>query len=226
MTGIQPDEAASIWWHALTTYLTPSAQFADARSAHIYAARDLYGAESFQLNEVETAWAVCGVGSLPPPFVAQIAVNPSFETVNSPWVFAGSNNCSVYVQSGTYAHTGYGYAMLGLINSASGTLTQSPITITTHAVSANLTFWMEISTIETSPYADVVTLFVKNVNTGFSTVLDQYFNSAAGPYAMRGPYNMIAYAGIPITIEFQISTSATLPTTFFIDDVQMSVGYY
>jgi len=226
MTGIGLDQAADIWWHALTTYLTPSAQFSDAVSAQMYAARDIYGTTSFQITEVQAAWSACGVGTLPSPYVNQIVSNPSFETTSSPWIFSSVNNSTMYISSGDYSHTGRGYAMMGMVNNAQGTIIQSPLTITSHAVAANLTLWIEIVTTDSGSYSDFVILFIKNVNTGASTILDQYYNSQQGPYVMKGPYNMIHYIGIPISIELQVASNSNYPTTFYIDDVDISVAFF
>lgn len=55
------DKAAQIYYRALTTYLTSSATFHDARVALVQAATDLYGASSAEVNAVNTAWSTVGV---------------------------------------------------------------------------------------------------------------------------------------------------------------------
>jgi len=63
-------KTAQIWFRALTTYLTPYAQFVDARKAQIQAAEDLYGAGSVEVAAVGAAWDVVevfGAGGPPAP---------------------------------------------------------------------------------------------------------------------------------------------------------------
>jgi Zn-dependent metalloprotease len=73
MTGIGADDAARIWYKALTTYMTSNTNFATARTATINAANDLFGPDSAQTQAVQTAWCLVGVG--------QCAVNEVDEPV-------------------------------------------------------------------------------------------------------------------------------------------------
>lgn len=63
VTGIGIDAAADIWYRALSTYMTPSTDFAAARTATLDAATDLFGASSNEHCQVQNAWAEVGVGS-------------------------------------------------------------------------------------------------------------------------------------------------------------------
>ena len=63
VTGIGADDAADIWYLALTSYLTSSSNFAAARAATLSAASELYGSSSTQYEQVGNAWAAVGVGS-------------------------------------------------------------------------------------------------------------------------------------------------------------------
>ena len=57
VTGIGRDKAVQIWYKALTTYMTSSSNYADARLATLSAATDLYGATSPEFAAVNAAWA-------------------------------------------------------------------------------------------------------------------------------------------------------------------------
>lgn len=59
--GVTRDNAAKIWYRALTQYLTSNSQFVDARSATIQAATDLFGASSTEATAVANAWTSVGV---------------------------------------------------------------------------------------------------------------------------------------------------------------------
>ena len=61
VTGIGRDAAAKIWYRALTVYFTSSTTYAQARTATLKAATDLYGAGSTQYNGVAAAWSAVSV---------------------------------------------------------------------------------------------------------------------------------------------------------------------
>ncbi|MER7793468.1 M4 family metallopeptidase [Streptomyces sp. NPDC097640] len=56
LTGIGRDKATKIWYKALTTYLTSTSKYAQARTATLSAATDLYGANSAEYKAVAAAW--------------------------------------------------------------------------------------------------------------------------------------------------------------------------
>jgi len=60
--GIGMEKGLKIFARALTTYMTPSTTFAQAREACIQAASDLYGADSVEAQKVKEAWTAVGVG--------------------------------------------------------------------------------------------------------------------------------------------------------------------
>ena len=61
MTGIGSDDAADIWFKALDTYFTSGTTYAQARTATLSAAADLFGAGSAQQNAVAAAWSAVNV---------------------------------------------------------------------------------------------------------------------------------------------------------------------
>jgi len=61
VTGIGRDDAARIWYRALTVYMTSGTDYHGARTASLNAARDLFTAGSVQYNAVTTAWSAVGV---------------------------------------------------------------------------------------------------------------------------------------------------------------------
>jgi Zn-dependent metalloprotease len=75
MTGIGADQAARIWFTALTSYMTSSTNFAGARSATMMAAAAIYGSGSPQEQAVSSAWCLVGVGVC--ATVQAISVTPS-----------------------------------------------------------------------------------------------------------------------------------------------------
>ena len=63
VTGIGIQNAAAIWYRALTTYMTSTTNYAGARTATLSAAADLYGAYSPTYLAVADAWAAINVGN-------------------------------------------------------------------------------------------------------------------------------------------------------------------
>ncbi|WP_206065177.1 M4 family metallopeptidase [Nocardioides sp. JQ2195] len=61
ITGIGRDAAAKIWFRALDVYMTSSTNYAQARTATLNAAKDLYGAGSTQYATVAAAWSAVSV---------------------------------------------------------------------------------------------------------------------------------------------------------------------
>jgi Zn-dependent metalloprotease len=61
VSGIGIRDAAAIFYRANTLYLTPLSTFADARSATLHAAADLFGASSAQVAQTRNAWTAVGV---------------------------------------------------------------------------------------------------------------------------------------------------------------------
>ena len=61
VTGIGRTDAASIWYRALTVYMTSGTNYAGARTATMNAAGDLHGAGSAQQNAVAAAWSAVSV---------------------------------------------------------------------------------------------------------------------------------------------------------------------
>lgn len=59
--GIGKDKMAKIYYHALTKYLTSSAQFSQMRRAVIHSTQDLYGANSNEVKTVTKAYDAIGV---------------------------------------------------------------------------------------------------------------------------------------------------------------------
>ncbi|WP_284462083.1 M4 family metallopeptidase [Chryseobacterium sp.] len=62
VSGIGLDKAGAIAYRTLTTYLTSSSTYANARTYSLQSAADLYGAGSNEVTQVTNAWNAVGVG--------------------------------------------------------------------------------------------------------------------------------------------------------------------
>jgi len=157
MTGIGADQAARIWFVALTSYMTSTTNFASARTATQNAAGALYGAGSPQQLAVAAAWCLVGVGTCSVPtadsanpnsgsgssqtFALQYSDSAGATNLATTWVwfnatFAGSsaNSCMLYYNRPT--------GQLNLLNDAgatwaSGTL-GSAVTLQNNQCAVNL----------------------------------------------------------------------------------------
>ena len=64
--GVGVEKAGKIFFRALRYYLTPDSTFADARTATIRAATDLYGASSVEVKKTRESWSAVGVEDAKP----------------------------------------------------------------------------------------------------------------------------------------------------------------
>lgn len=222
--GIGADDAAAIWYLALSQYMTSTTQFAAARTATFNAAAELFGVESDQAEAVLTAWCAVGVGSCPGPTPTpsdvELIENGGFEATSAPWVLSGT---SFYTANGNYPHSGTGYIYLGVNNNATGQ-TYQEVSIPAGA-NGTLTFWLNVTSSETSTTTQYDKLFIEVRNTAGTllTTLATYSNlnkSGAGIYTQR-TLNVAAYKGQSVRIQFRSTTDSSLTTTFRVDDVSL-----
>lgn len=225
--AIGVDNAAKIWYRALTVYMTSSTNFSGARTATINASNDLFGAGSSQSNAVATGWCAVGVGSCggptptPTPGGSDLIVNGGFEGSVSPWVNSGSG--AFYVANGNYPHSGTGYDYFGVNNSVTGQ-TYQQVTIPSTAT-GTLTFWVNVTSSETTTTTQYDKLFVEVRNTSGTLLatLGTYSNlnkGTAGSYSQKS-FNVSAYRGQTVRIQFRATTDSSLATTFRVDDVSL-----
>jgi hypothetical protein len=151
----------------------------------------------------------------------QLIVNGGFEASSSPWVLSGQAS---WTGNGSFPHTGTGYIFLGNVNNASGAAYQQ-ITIPT-GTSPSLNFWLNVVSSETTTTTQFDRIFVEVRNTSGTLLatLATFSNlnkGAAGAYVLRGPYNLSAWAGQTVRIQFRGTTDFSLITTFRVDDVSV-----
>ncbi|MEZ5428876.1 MAG: M4 family metallopeptidase [Pyrinomonadaceae bacterium] len=238
VTGVGTNAAEKIWYRALTVYMTSGTNFSGARTATLNAAANLYGSSSSQYNTVATAWCAAGVGSCPsgtptptptstptptptPGGGGELIVNGGFEGSASPWVGSGSGY--FYTSNGNYPHGGSGYIYLGVNNRTSGQSYQT-VSIPSNA-SGNLTFWLNVTSSETTTTRQYDRLFVevRNASGGLLTTLATYSNlnkGTAGVYSQKS-FNLAAYRGQTVRLQFRVTTDRSLSTTFRVDDVSL-----
>jgi thermolysin len=229
VTGIGTTDAARIWYRALTVYMTSGTNFAGARTATLNAATDLFGASSAQYNTIATTWCAVGVGPCPstgtptptPDGGSELLVNGGFEGSASPWV--GSGTGYFYTAAGNYPQSGTGYIYFGVNNSVSG---QSYQQVTIPATSAGtLTFWLNVTSSETTTTTQYDRLFVEVRDTGGTllSTLATYSNlnkGTAGAYSQKS-LSLAAYKGQTVRVQFRSTTDSSVTTTFRVDGASL-----
>jgi len=234
VTGIGTTDAARIWYRSLTVYMTSGTNFSAARTAMLNAATDLFGSTSAQYNTVATGWCAVGVGSCPssgtptptptptPGGGTELFVNGGFEGSASPWV--GSGNGYFYIANGSSPQAGTGYIYFGTANNRSGQSYQT-VTIPSTAT-GTLTFWLNVTSAETTTTTQYDRLFVEVRNTSGTllTTLATYSNlnkvSSSTAYTQR-TLNVAAYKGQTVRIQFRSTTDSSLITTFRVDSASL-----
>jgi hypothetical protein len=108
-------------------------------------------------------------------------------------------------------------------NSNSG---QSYQTVTIpSAAPANLTFWLNVTSSETTTSTQYDRLFVEVRNTGGTLLgtLGTYSNlnkGTAGVYSQKS-FSMASWRGQTVRVQFRQTNDSSLPTTFRVDDVSL-----
>ncbi len=229
VAGIAANDAARIFYRGLTVYMTAGTTFAGARTATLNAASDLFGTASTQYRTITNAWCAVGVGACagsptPTPTPGggtELLSNGGFEGSASPWV--GSGNGYFYIANGNFSNGGTGYIYFGVNNNRSG---QSYQTVSIPgSATGTLTFWLNVSSSETTTTTAYDRLFVevRNTSGGLLATPATYSNlnkAASGVYTQRS-VNLSAYRGQTVRVQFRSTTDSTLSTTFRVDDASL-----
>jgi hypothetical protein len=150
----------------------------------------------------------------------QLLTNGGFEGSASPWSLTGNAAWS----TGGYAHSGTGYAVVASRNSRKGTVRQDVAIPTT--ATGSLTFWLNITSNETTTTTQYDRLFVevRSTSGALLATLATFSNlneGALGAYSQVGLVVPAAYKGQTVRIQFRATNDGTLSTTFRVDDVSL-----
>jgi len=156
---------------------------------------------------------------LSPP--AERLEDGGFEGGDASWTFSGSARRS----TGGFPHSGTAYDALGLADTASGSTSQA-ITVPGDARSADLSFWLNVTSEETTITTAYDQLFVEvlGIDGAVRATLASFSNldeGAAGAYVRRGPFDLLGFAGQTVVIRFRTAADVSLVTTFRVDDVSV-----
>jgi Zn-dependent metalloprotease len=232
VTGIGTSAMERIWYRALTVYMTSGTNFAAARTATINAANDLFGSTSAQATTVAQGWCSVGVGTCPSgtptptptptPTGGNLLVNGGFESVITPWVSSGTG--AFYTANGSSPHGGTGYVYFGVNNSVTGQSYQQVAIPTT--ATGTLTFWLNVTSSETTTTTQYDKLFVEVRNTAGTllTTLATYSNlnkvASSTTYSQKS-FSLAAYKGQTVRIQFRSTMDSSITSTFRVDDADL-----
>jgi metallopeptidase family M12-like protein len=150
----------------------------------------------------------------------ELITNGGFESGTTPWVLSGAAARS----TGSFPRSGVAYSIVVNADNTTGAEFQQ-ITIPTGAA-RNLTFWLNVTSSETTTTSQFDRLFVevRNTSGALLSTLATFSNlnkGTAGAYAQRGPFSLSAFAGQTVRIQFRATNDASLPSSFRVDDVSV-----
>jgi phosphodiesterase/alkaline phosphatase D-like protein len=161
--------------------------------------------------------------SLPP--ATNRLLNPSFESGSAYWVQYSSTGYNIITNStAARARTGSWYAWFGAANNVSEYIYQD-VTIPANATVANVEFWYQVATDETSTSTCYDKLVVEvrrpsdNALLRTLTMLCNYHKTNI--WTRSGPFSVLDFRGQTIRLRFYCTTDGSLPTSFFVDDVAL-----
>mgnify|MGYP000719332973 CR=1 FL=1 len=150
----------------------------------------------------------------------ELIANGGFEGSAASWTLAGD----AYWSSGGYARTGTGYTVHGAYNSASGSMYQTVSIPSGH--NAGLTFWLNVTSSETTTTTVYDRLFVEVRSTSGTLLgtLGTFSNlnkGTIGVYAQRS-FSLASWRGQTVRLQFRVTTDSSLATSFRVDDVSLT----
>ncbi|MEC3997963.1 putative Ig domain-containing protein [Actinacidiphila sp. DG2A-62] len=148
---------------------------------------------------------------------AQLLGNPGFESGNTVW---SASSGVIDNSTGAPAHSGSYKAWLdGYGSTHTDTLSQS-VTIPASCTSATFTFYLYVSTDETT----TSTAYDKLTVAAGSTTLATYSNLNSSSGYVQKSINLSSYAGQTVTLKFTGTEDSSLATSFLIDDTAVNVS--
>ncbi|WP_180934155.1 M4 family metallopeptidase [Nocardioides ungokensis] len=224
--GIGRDTAAAIWYRALTTYMTSTSGYIDARDATIRAAKDVAPTDCAAVEQTWDAVSVpAGLSSCAGGVLDEgdsvLGANPGFESGATGW----SKNSTVKItkdQSYGIPHDGKWFALLngqGQANTALLTRTQQvtvPDTDTATLRFSLLVFSRENPALE----HDTFDVMVNGTPIGAS---GHWSNMYSNVTYRRWSVPMSAFKGQTVTIGFRgVENANRRYTGFLLDDVSLT----
>ena len=145
-----------------------------------------------------------------------VVQNGGFETGTVPWAFAGVASRT----TGTTAHGGTAWAILGNRTKSSGSVSQQ-LTIPASAA-GRLSFWLSVTSNEKGTLAKDV-LVVELIDGASTQPLASYSNVDKGPAGswVQRSFDLGSRVGQTVTLRFRATNDGKFPTGFSVDDVSL-----
>jgi subtilisin family serine protease len=161
-----------------------------------------------------------GGGTTPPPTGGNLLTNPGFESGSTGW---SATSGVITTDTGAPTRTGSWKAWLnGYGTSHTDTLSQS--VAVPSGSNATLSFWLYVSSSETTTSTAYDTLRVQVVSGSTTTTLGTFSNLNKGSSYVQRSFNLSAYAGQTVTVKFTGTEDSSLGTSFVIDDTAVTTG--
>lgn len=153
---------------------------------------------------------------------SQLVLNPGFESGSASW--AATRGVVMYLGTGS-THGGNWTAWLDGYGTTHTDSLYQQVTIPANACSADLSFWLKISTSErtTTTNYDKLTVSVQNTSGATLGTLAVYSNLNKTTGFVQKSFNLLPYKGQTIRLHFLGVEDRNSRTSFFVDDVALTV---
>jgi len=151
----------------------------------------------------------------------QLLLNAGFESGTASWTATSG----VITTSGGAARTGTYKAWLNGSGSTNTETLYQQVTIPSTACAATLSFWVKITTAETTTSSAYDKLTVQVLNSGGTALatLATYSNLNKSTDYVQKSFDLSAYKGQTVRVYFKGTEDSTLQTSFFLDDTALSI---
>ncbi|WP_405593075.1 putative Ig domain-containing protein [Streptomyces sp. NBC_01190] len=162
-------------------------------------------------------WTVSTSGGGGGCTAGQLLANPGFESGATSWT---ESSGVIDNSTGAPAHSGFYKAWLdGYGTTHTDTLSQS-VTIPSTCTSATFTYYLSITTAETS----TTTAYDKLTVQAGSTTLASYSNINKSSGYVQHSVDLTPYKGTTVTLKFTGTEDSSLQTSFLVDDTAVNVS--
>jgi len=153
----------------------------------------------------------------------QLFANPGFESGNVSWAAASSGDITT---STSYApHAGSWYAWLGGWATAHTDWMYQTVTIPSSATTARLTFYLRVTTAETTTTTayDTLKVQLRDTSNNLLTQLTSLSNLSASCCYAQKSFDVSAYRGRSVRVYFEVVNDNGNQTSFLVDDAAMTI---
>ena len=230
ITGLGPQTAIKIMYNAMLRKTT-GASYLKYRTWTLQAALDLFPSSCTEFNTVKAAWdgvsvpaqsadPTCGTGGGGGGGGGgtNLLLNPGFESGATSW----TATTSVINSTAGIAHTGSFAAWLDGYGTTHTDSVFQQVAIPAASTAAQLCYWLNITTAETTTTTqfDKLSVQIRNSAGTVLSTLATFSNLNAGAYR-QVCHNVGSFAGQTVRPYFLGTEDSSLQTSFFLDDLTL-----